>query len=60
MRRSAEVRSGAVTLELIDAVSDHGLLVVGSAAHRALAGKFIGNISERVLHHLKAAMLVVY
>lgn len=54
------MRSGAVTLELIDAVSDHGLLVVGSAAHRALAGKFIGNISERVLHHLKAAMLVVY
>jgi hypothetical protein len=42
---------------LIGAVSDHGLFVIGSAAHRALAGKFLGNSSKKVLPHLKAAML---
>jgi triosephosphate isomerase len=46
--------------KLIDAVSDHGLLVIGSAAHRAMEGKFTGNISEKVLPHLKAAMLVAH
>jgi nucleotide-binding universal stress UspA family protein len=45
--------------KLIDAVSDHGLLVIGSAAHRALASKFTGNTYEKVLHHLEAGMMVV-
>ena len=56
----AEVRTGTLTLEIIDAVGDQGLLVIGSAAHRGLAGKFIGNSSKKVLHHLKADMLVVH
>ena len=56
----AEVRSGVLSLELTDAVGDQGLLVIGSAAHRGLAGKFIGNSSEKVLHHLKADMFVVH
>lgn len=56
----AEVRAGTLTLEIIDAVGDQGLLVIGSAAHRGLAGKFIGNSAEKVLHHLKADMLIVH
>jgi nucleotide-binding universal stress UspA family protein len=34
--------------------------VIGSAANRGLAGKFIGNSSEKVLRYLKADMLVVH
>ncbi len=56
----AEVRAGEITMALIDAVGADGLLVIGSAAYRGLAGKFIGNTSEKVLHHLKADMLVVH
>ncbi len=59
-----EVRSGAVDVELADAVGDTGALVIGSAAARKLAakvaGKLFGNTSEKVIHHVRGDVLVVH
>ena len=59
-----EVRSGAVDVELADAVGDTGTLVIGSAAARKLAakvaGKLFGNTSEKVIHHVRGDVLVVH
>ena len=55
-----EMLTGRVDRALAEIVGTHGLLVIGSAANRGLAGKFIGNSSERVLRYLKADMLVVH
>jgi nucleotide-binding universal stress UspA family protein len=55
-----EMLTGRVDRALAEIVDTHGLLVIGSAANRGLAGKFIGNSSERVLRYLKADMLVVH
>ena len=52
--------TGQVELELAELVADSSLLVIGSAANRGLAGKFIGNTSEKVLHYLTSDMLVVH
>jgi len=55
-----EMLTGRVDRALAETVDTHGLLVIGSAANRGLAGKFIGNSSEKVLRYLKADMLVVH
>ena len=52
--------TGQVERELAELVGDSSLLVIGSAANRGLAGKFIGNTSEKVLHYLTSDMLVVH
>ena len=55
-----EVLTGRVDKALGDIVDTHGLLVIGSAANRGLAGKFIGNSAEKVLSYLDTDMLVVH
>ncbi len=62
LRVQAEVKvlTGQVERELAELVGDSSLLVIGSAANRGLAGKFIGNTSEKVLHYLTSDMLVVH
>jgi nucleotide-binding universal stress UspA family protein len=54
------VLSGRVDLELADLVGDSALLVLGSAAERGLAGKFIGDTAEKVLHYLATDLLIVH
>ena len=54
------VLTGQVERELAQLVGNSSLLVIGSAANRGLAGKFIGNTSEKVLHYLTSDMLVVH
>ncbi|MGB0668843.1 MAG: universal stress protein, partial [Porticoccaceae bacterium] len=54
------VLTGQVDRELAQLVGDSSLLIIGSAANRGLAGKFIGNTSEKVLHYLTSDMLVVH
>ena len=56
----AEVRAGRTEEVLAEAVGDNGLLVIGSVAHRGLAGKLIGNTAEKVLHYLTGDVLVVH
>ena len=62
LRVQAKIRvlTGQVERELAELVADSSLLVIGSAANRGLAGKFIGNTSEKVLHYLTSDMLVVH
>ncbi|MDC3264238.1 universal stress protein [Porticoccaceae bacterium] len=59
-----EVRSGAVDIELADAVGETGAMVIGSAAARQLgakvADKLFGNTSEKVIHHAHGDLLVVH
>lgn len=59
-----EVRSGAVDVELADAVGETGAMVIGSAAARQLgtkvADKLFGNTSEKVIHHAHGDLLVVH
>ena len=54
------VLSGRVDLELADLVGDSALLVLGSAAERGLAGKFIGDTAEKFLHYLATDLLIVH
>ncbi len=60
----AEIRSGFVDTEIADAVSESGVLVIGSAAARTLPGKvaakLFGNTSEKVIHHIHGDVLVVH
>ena len=60
VQASVKVLTGQVERELAELVGDSSLLVIGSAANRGLAGKFIGNTSEKVLHYLTSDMLVVH
>lgn len=62
LRVQAKIRvlTGQVERELAELVADSSLLVIGSAANRGLAGKFIGNTSEKVRHYLTSDMLVVH
>jgi universal stress protein E len=58
-KASIEVLTGRADKELAEAVGDSALLLIGSAANRGIAGKFIGNTAEKVLHYLVSDMLVV-
>ena len=60
VQAGVKVLTGQVERELAELVGDSSLLVIGSAVNRGLAGKFIGNTSEKVLHYLTSDMLVVH
>ena len=60
VQATVKVLTGQVESELAEVVASSSLLVIGSAANRGLAGKFLGNTSEKILHYLTSDMLVVH
>jgi nucleotide-binding universal stress UspA family protein len=60
VQAAVKVLTGQVESELAEVVASSSLLVIGSAANRGLAGKFLGNTSEKILHYLTSDMLVVH
>lgn len=53
------VRTGRVEGVLQEALTEDGLLVIGTIANKGLKGFFLGNTAERLLRHLEGDMLVV-
>jgi len=53
------VRTGRVEDVLQEALTEDGLLVIGTIANKGLKGFFVGNTAERLLKHLEGDMLVV-
>lgn len=57
--QSAAVKVGPVARTLQEALTESGLLVIGTIANKGLKGFFLGNTAERLLQHLDGDMLVV-
>lgn len=53
------VLRGMVDRQLAAAMKGNGLLVIGGCSNRGLKGRLLGNVAERVLHHVDGNILVV-